>query len=78
MKFWLYLTGSLFILAVYSCEYNTKEIFKRDLNKNTNAPDIQVVDLDLSQEKDTVELLYNRVNSTLRVQINQYGGLSFI
>ena len=52
---------SLLLISLTSCEYDPHGIFERNLNKNVEAPDLEVVSLDLSQDKDTVVLLYNRV-----------------
>ena len=52
---------SILVYIIVSCEYNTKDIYEIDIDNNANPPDIEVVYLDLSDENDTIELLYNRV-----------------
>lgn len=51
----------LLFLAFTSCEYEPKGLFDRHLNQNTKAPDIETVELDLSEDQDTIDLMYNRV-----------------
>ncbi len=51
----------LLFIILSSCEYEPNGIFERNLNQNVTAPDIQTIELDLSQNEDTVELIYRRV-----------------
>ena len=53
----LLLWGILF----HSCEYEPKGVYDRNLDQKIAAPKIETVNLDLTQDKDTVELIYNRV-----------------
>jgi len=56
----------IMLFALGSCEYNDNEIFHPDTNTNVNPPNIQMVSLDLDSNKDTLELLYNRVYFNFR------------
>jgi hypothetical protein len=56
-----FLFTSFLLFALYSCEYEPKGIYSRELNQDIKAPQLQILNLDLAQDKDTVELLYNRV-----------------
>lgn len=60
-KFLFYAITGLFLFTITSCEYNEDGVFERNLNTNVNPPNIETVSLDLDLDKDTVELLYNRV-----------------
>jgi hypothetical protein len=52
---------SFLLISLTTCEYDPHGIFERDLNQKPEAPRLETVNLDLSQEKDTIVLLYNRV-----------------
>ena len=52
---------AILFISLTSCEYDPHGIFERDLNRNIQSPTVVTVNLDLSEEKDTIELLYNRV-----------------
>jgi hypothetical protein len=51
----------LLFIVLSSCEYEPNGIFERNLNQNATAPQIQTVELDLSQNEDTVDLVFGRV-----------------
>jgi hypothetical protein len=55
------LNALVVLLFLSSCEFEPHGKFERNLNQNTEAPEIYSEELDLSEEKDTLILLYPRV-----------------
>lgn len=52
---------ALLVITFTSCEFEPKGVYERNLDQHVTAPKIETVNLDLTQDKDTVELMYNRV-----------------
>ncbi len=67
----------LLFIALYSCKYDTNNIYERNLNQNVAEPTIETVHLDLSEDKDTVELAYNRVHFNFKSSDQQISGVKF-
>ena len=60
MKLFLNALAVLFI-ALSSCEFEPNGIFERNLNQDVAAPVIQTLESDLSEDRDTLDLIYRRV-----------------
>lgn len=67
----------LLFIALYSCKYDTHDIYERNLNQNVTEPTIETVQLDLSEDEDTVELAYNRVHFNFKSSDQQVSGVKF-
>ncbi|MCF8378725.1 MAG: hypothetical protein K9H49_04055 [Bacteroidales bacterium] len=61
MNRYLLFSFYILILIIISCEYDPKGIYEREVDQNVTAPLIETINLDLSMEEDTIELMYSRV-----------------
>jgi len=51
----------LLLIALSSCEFEPHGIFERNLNQDVEAPILQSLESDLSEDSDTLDLIYRRV-----------------
>lgn len=77
MKHVLAAFAALLFIAVYSCRYDTNEIFERNLDREVEPPNIEVVQLDLLPEKDTVILPSKYVNFNFKSSDQKIQGIKY-
>jgi hypothetical protein len=47
-----------FLLFLFSCQWEPTGVFERDLNQDSTPPEIEVVDLTLLMDRDTIDLFF--------------------
>ncbi|MCF8294950.1 MAG: hypothetical protein K9I34_02705 [Bacteroidales bacterium] len=72
-----YLILLSFAFVIQSCIYNTDEVYYQDLDSNFNVPQVDIVQLDLSLDKDTIELMYSTVYFNFTSSNNSINYISF-